>query len=188
MERFIVFDVETPNFKNDRMSAIGVAVVENGGITWEYDTLINPETFFSKFNIGLTGITPEAAGEAPTFPEVWRELEPVFSSGIPVAHNAPFDMGVLRSCLSHYGLTWRRFSPYICTCQIARRCYGLPRNNLNVLCDYLGIDLDHHRAGSDSRAAALLLIDELARGMDIGEFKRFYCMLPKKEAEGGAVP
>ena len=28
--RIIAFDVETPNYRNDRMSAIGVAVVERG--------------------------------------------------------------------------------------------------------------------------------------------------------------
>ncbi len=179
MERFIVFDVETPNFKNDRMSAIGVAVVEGGELVSEFETLVNPETFFNRFNIDLTGITPEAAAEAPAFPEVWEELRPVFESGILCAHNATFDMGVLRACLSHYGITWRKYAPYVCTCQMARRCYGLPHNNLNVLCDYLGIGLDHHRAGSDSRAAALLLIDELARGMNYADFKRFYYMLPK---------
>ncbi len=175
----MVFDVETPNFRNDRMSAIGVAVVENGAVTEEFETLVDPETFFSPFNIQLTGITPEAAAQAPAFPEVWETLRPVFESGILAAHNAPFDMGVLRACLAHYGIAWRKYAPYVCTCQMARRCYGLPHNNLNVLCDYLGIGLDHHRAGSDARAAALLLIDELARGMRSEDFKRFYYMLPK---------
>ena len=33
--KYIVFDVETPNAKNDRMSSIGIAVVENGEITEE---------------------------------------------------------------------------------------------------------------------------------------------------------
>ena len=30
MSRYIVFDVETPNAANNRMSAIGLTVVENG--------------------------------------------------------------------------------------------------------------------------------------------------------------
>ena len=29
-DRFIAFDVETPNSRNDRMSAIGITVIENG--------------------------------------------------------------------------------------------------------------------------------------------------------------
>ena len=31
--KFIVFDVETPNRYNDRISAIGITVVENGAVT-----------------------------------------------------------------------------------------------------------------------------------------------------------
>ena len=32
MNRYIVFDVETPNRGNSRMSAIGISVIENGCI------------------------------------------------------------------------------------------------------------------------------------------------------------
>ena len=74
----MVFDVETPNFKNDRMSAIGVAVVENGLVVEEFSTLVNPEAGFDWFNIQLTGITPEAAEQAPAFPELWQTLRPVW--------------------------------------------------------------------------------------------------------------
>ena len=45
-ERYIVFDVETPNSHNDRMSSIGVVVVEGQDVIQEHYTLINPETHF----------------------------------------------------------------------------------------------------------------------------------------------
>ena len=32
MPKYIVFDVETPNRYNNRMSAIGISIVENGKI------------------------------------------------------------------------------------------------------------------------------------------------------------
>ena len=32
-ERYIAFDVETPNYANDRISAIGISVIENGCVT-----------------------------------------------------------------------------------------------------------------------------------------------------------
>ena len=70
-KRFVVFDVETPNSANDRMSAIGVTVVEGGAIVEEFASLVNPETHFDPFNIRLTGITPEAAAQAPAFPALW---------------------------------------------------------------------------------------------------------------------
>ena len=39
MARFIVFDVETPNRKNNRISAIGITVVEEGKISKEFYSL-----------------------------------------------------------------------------------------------------------------------------------------------------
>ena len=65
-EKYIVFDVETPNSANDRMSAIGLAVVEGNRIVEEFSTLINPEVYFNRFNIQLTGISPEDVVDAPT--------------------------------------------------------------------------------------------------------------------------
>ena len=39
-ERYVAFDVETPNAQNRRMSAIGVCVIEHGQIMQELDTLV----------------------------------------------------------------------------------------------------------------------------------------------------
>lgn len=175
--RYVAFDVETPNRANDRMSAIGVAVVENGLIVEEFSTLVNPEEEFDWFNIQLTGITPEAAERAPAFPEVWETLRPIFSSGLLVAHYAPFDMGVLSKCLHSYGVSWRRWADYACTVQMGRRQYPrLPNHKLNTLCAYLDIPLEHHRAGSDSRACAELIIDYMDHGLDPEQFRRHYKM------------
>lgn len=71
VERYIVFDVETPNRANDRISAIGVAVVEGQSVVHEYYTLINPETHFDAYNTRLTGISPENVADKPNFAEVW---------------------------------------------------------------------------------------------------------------------
>ena len=79
--RYVAFDVETPNSRNDRMSAIGVTVIEDGEIAEEFYTLVNPETRFDPFNIQLTGITPAAVetelrpgrpGQVP--PRLWHPL------------------------------------------------------------------------------------------------------------------
>lgn len=175
---YIIFDVETPNHRNDRMSAIGVAVVQNGAIVKELETLVNPEAPFDRFNIQLTGITPEAVADAPTFGRLWPELEPIFSSGLLVAHNATFDMGVLAKCLRDYGISWRTSADYACTVQMGRKCYpGLPNHKLDTLCRHLRIPLDHHRAGSDSRACASLLIDYQKHGLDPARFQRAYALL-----------
>ena len=107
MSRFIIFDVETPNYRCNRMSAIGITVLEDGVVTNEFSSLINPETDFDAFNIRLTGIDEELVRDAPTFPELWPQIEPLMSSGLLVAHNAVFDLGVLKKCLDHYEIDWK---------------------------------------------------------------------------------
>ena len=102
-EKYIVFDVETPNSANDRMSAIGLAVVEGDRIVEEFSTLINPEVYFNRFNIQLTGISPEDVVDAPTFSDLWPSLKCMLEGGILIAHHAPFDMSVLAKCLDAYG-------------------------------------------------------------------------------------
>ena len=176
-QRYIAFDVETPNYANDRMSAIGITVVEAGEIAGEYYTLVNPEERFDPFNIGLTGITPEMVADKPTFPELWREIGPVMDSGLLIAHNAPFDMSVLAKCLRDYGIRWRPTVRYACTCQMSRRLLPqLPNHKLNTVSDYLGLELDHHHAGSDSLACGEILLHHLEAGASMAPFIRTYDM------------
>lgn len=173
--KYIVFDVETPNFHNDRMSAIGITVVEDGEIIDSFYSLVNPETHFDRFNIQLTGITPQMVEDAPDFARLWQTIEPMMASGVLVAHNARFDLGVLAKCLGAYGITWKPCALYACTCTMARQCYpDFPNHKLNTMCQLLEIELDHHRADSDSEACARLLIDYMAQGLDIKDFLRTY--------------
>ena len=53
IERYIAFDVETPNSANHRMSSIGICVVENGKVVREFATLVDPQTYFASFNISI---------------------------------------------------------------------------------------------------------------------------------------
>lgn len=167
MSRFVVFDVETPNRFNDRMSAIGITVVEDGVITDEFYSLVDPETSFDYFNTMLTGISEESVQGSPTFPELWKTIEPIMSSGMLVAHNAIFDMGVLKKCLRYYEIEWKPYTRYLCTVLVGRRFLPGMKHNLDVLCRYYGIPLDHHHAGSDSRACAEILLHYISDGADL---------------------
>lgn len=174
-ERYIAFDVETPNGANDRMSAIGVSIVEQGRIVEEFTTLVNPETHFNYFNVLLTGITPEAVCTAPTFPQLWHRLKPLLSDGLLLAHNAPFDMGVLGKCLRAYSIEWKPLADYACTCRMSRACFpSLENHRLNTVCKYLDISLSHHQALSDSRACAEIFCACREKGIDVDRFRRTY--------------
>ena len=112
MPKYIVFDVETPNRYNNRMSAIGISIVENGKIVKSFFSYVDPEQSFDWFNTKLTGIDARTVAGAPTFPELWKKIEPILSSGVLVAHNASFDMGVLKKCLKDYNIQWKSAVPY----------------------------------------------------------------------------
>ena len=172
--RFIVFDVETPNRYNNRMSAIGITVIDEGVITNEFFSLVNPETYFDYFNINLTGIDEDVVAQSPNFAELWEEIEPIMSSGMLVAHNAVFDLSVLKCCLRDYGIEWKPYTRYICTVQTGRRLLPGISHRLNDMCDYYGIELQHHRADSDSRACAEILLRYIADGAEIKNHIRTY--------------
>ena len=162
-ERYVAFDVETPNAQNRRMSAIGVCVIEQGQIVQELDTLVDPETHFDPFNVALTGITPEMECGQPTFAALWQLLEPMLRGSILVAHNAPFDLRVLASCLHDYHIDWQPEAAYLCTCQMGKRAYPyLPNHKLN------------------SRACALLLLNYLEKGLQPEAFLRTYRFADRK--------
>ncbi len=173
--RYIAFDVETPNHYNNRISAIGISVVENGEITQEFYTLVDPETHFDSFNIAFTHITPEMVEGKPNFKALWQMIEPIMSSGMLVAHNAVFDMSVLSKCLNDYDIEWKKTTRYACTCQMGKKCLPSLKNHcLNTMCDSLGIALNHHNAGSDSHACAKLLIHYINNGFTPEEYSRPY--------------
>ena len=173
--RYVALDVETPNRYNNRMSAIGLAVIENGEITDQFFSYVNPETFFDDFNTRLTGISAAAVADAPTFPELWRRLEPILSSGILLAHNAVFDLGVLKKCLQDYGIFWLPSVKYSCTVQMGRTLLPKISHKLDALCTYYGIPLNHHQADSDCLACAEIFRRYLFHeGADARRFIRTY--------------
>jgi len=174
--RYIAFDVETPNRMNNRMSAIGISVVEDGRIADSFFSLVDPEQPFDWFNSMLTGINEETVFDAPSFPELWERIEPLLSSGILVAHNAAFDMGVLRKCLAAYEIEWRPTARAICTVTMGRSLLPGISHRLNDLCEYYGIRLDHHQADSDSRACAEILLRYIESGAAPEKYIRTYRM------------
>ena len=173
--RYAVFDVETPNYANNRMSAIGITVLENREIVEQFYSLVNPQCSFDSFNISLTGITPYMAARSPSFPELWEKLRSYLDTGILAAHNAPFDMSVLGKCLRDYGISWKPRAEYVCTCQIGRRVLPqLPNHRLDTMASWLSLPLDHHNAASDTMACAMLLQHYLGLGTDLRKFLRTY--------------
>lgn len=156
MNDIVAFDVETPNSNNDRICSIGLTFIRNGEVAETTSYLINPETCFDDVNIQIHGIRPSDVSSAPTFPEVWEQIGGYLRSNLVIAHNATFDLCVLRKALQAYGISEAMLC-YVCTLQMARKVLpGLPDYKLSTICESANIPLVHHDAGSDSRACAEL--------------------------------
>ncbi|ANF52380.1 DNA polymerase III subunit epsilon [Chryseobacterium glaciei] len=153
---FCAIDFETAT--NDRSSAceVGVCVVQDSKIIETKTWLIKPPSFpyFSQYNIDVHGIVPNDVKNSPTFDEIWYEIQEMMYGTLMIAHNASFDAGVLRACLSHYGI----FTPkidYLCSIQLAKKSWNyLPKYGLKHLAEYHQIKFKHHRAGADAEVCA----------------------------------
>lgn len=175
-KRYICFDVETPNHNNEHMSAIGISVIENGSITDEFFSYVNPEQSFDSFNTELTGISAATVASAPTFAQLWPRIESLMSSGVLVAHNAPFDLTVLKKCLLDYHISWKDRAPYLCTVRIGRAVLPDMSHRLNDMCDFYHIELDHHKADSDSHACAEILLRYMQDNVKVNEYIKTWWM------------
>ena len=98
----------------------------------------------------------------------------MMENGLLVAHNAVFDLSVLKKCLQGYDIEWRRYTRYLCTVQMGKRVLPGMSHKLDVLCDHYGIALNHHQAASDSHACAEILLRYLEAGADVRQFIRTY--------------
>lgn len=157
--RILAIDFETANESRTSACALGVAWIEDGRVVATEEHLIRPPDMrFLPMNTAIHGIRPEDVADAPEFPELWRDLAPRVEGALVLAHNASFDLSVLRHTLAGYGLA-HPCCAYLCTVIVARRAWpGLARHRLDVLAEHLGLTLDHHRAGSDAEACGRIAL------------------------------
>jgi DNA polymerase-3 subunit epsilon len=159
---FLAIDFETASStQRGSACALGFALVESGLVVRTGKSLIDPQlppAEWSGMNIGIHGIRPDAVRGAPPFFKAWEQMLST-ARGFPiVAHNASFDMSVLRAEHERAQVPISGYR-YACSVQLARRTWpDVASAALPNLADYLGIDLDHHDPASDARACALITL------------------------------
>lgn len=89
----------------------------------EVNTLINPGVPIPDFITKITGITDGMVADKPSFMDVFKDLAELTTGerGI-VAHNAPFDLGVLKYEMRRIGMEYNYPWPmnHICTVEATR--------------------------------------------------------------------
>ena len=155
---FITIDFETATSGRDAPCEIGLTFVENSKIIESKSWLINPEVCFNPFNFYIHGISEKDVENEPTFPVIWKEVLPLIEGKFLIAHNAAFDMSVLRGTLERYNIPFPTFN-YACSYIFSKNIWGdLSSYSLKYLCHVNSIRFKHHRAKSDSLATAELCL------------------------------
>ena len=169
--RFIALDVETACSDAASICQIGIACVRPDNRIETFATLVNPRMRFSAFNIQLHGIEPDHVADAPDFCAAFARLAPLLSRHHLIQHSG-FDKRAIHAACSVTALdatAWQWGD----SVRIARRAWpefiGHGGHGLGHLKKRLGLSFEHHDAGEDAKAAAMVVLhaeDRLGLGFD----------------------
>lgn len=159
---FVAIDFETANRSPASACQVGLARIRDGRVVDSDEWLIHPPAGhdeFAPFNVKLHGISAAHVRDAPDWPSTLRRILDFVREDVLVAHNAPFDMGVLvaatRAC--HLPVPQLR---YFCSLRLARKSYTLPSYSLPSASGAAGYRLlQHHDALADAEACAAIVVD-----------------------------
>ncbi|MDR2632925.1 MAG: 3'-5' exonuclease [Treponema sp.] len=150
---FVTIDFETGQYARESACAVGLAKYRQGKLVDSFYSLVRPPVLYIRPDFTeIHGLTVEDVQYAPGFDALWEARIQPFMAGFPVAaHNAPFDMGVLRAVLRWYELSLPRFS-YFCTLALSRHTWPeLASHKLSFLGSTFGITYAAHNALADAQ-------------------------------------
>ncbi|MCW2927886.1 MAG: 3-5 exonuclease [Thermoleophilia bacterium] len=155
--RWAAVDFETATSSRSSACALGVVVVEDGIELHRQAWLIRPpRNAYDVGNIAIHGIRPMDTEEAPEFGDVWGEAMELIGDRPLVAHNAGFDVGVIRRSCEEFRLQ-PPSARYLCTVQLSRRTWpDLTAHKLPIVAGHVGAQLNHHDALSDAAACSTI--------------------------------
>jgi DNA polymerase-3 subunit epsilon len=163
---FTAIDFETANGFRGSACSVGLSKVRDGRIVAEESWLMRPPAGYDRFdprNTRIHGITEDMVAGKPRFGEVFADMADFIGEDLLVAHNAAFDLGVIRSGLEVSELAGPAYD-YACTVILSRRSYSLVSYSLPFVAEAAGVPLQHHHdAVEDARACAGIMIDIAAR-------------------------
>ena len=186
---FVVVDLETTggSHLDCAITEIGAVKICGGEVLGEFQTLVNPAQAIPPFIAVLTGITDSMVASAPRLAEALPSFLEFAQGCVLVAHNAPFDLGFLRSGCAQLGLDWPGFDS-LDTARLARRVLTrdeAPDCKLSSLARLFRTDTTpDHRALHDARATVDVLHGLIGRLGNLGvhtleELRTFTSLVPE---------
>lgn len=153
---FVAFDTETTGLSPSSEGLVEVAAVRfnlQDGAKEYFQTLVNPGKPIPPVATGVHGITDEMVFEAPAIHKVLPSFFAFIEGAVPVAHNAPFDLGFLALHALRSGIQPPDI-PVLDSCMFSRRvCKELPSHKLQSLVEAFSIqESTFHRALADAKS------------------------------------
>ncbi|GAB3602325.1 exonuclease domain-containing protein [Microbacterium aureliae] len=159
---FTAIDFETANSSNASACAVGLVRVRDGEVVATDGWLIRPPSGHDRFfelNTRIHGICAADVAGAKGWTEQLDDLVAFAGSDVLVAHNAGFDMAVLKKASEATGDECPPYR-YACSLQAARRVYALESYRLPFVAAEAGFGaFAHHNATADALACAHVMID-----------------------------
>ncbi|MFV0382387.1 exonuclease domain-containing protein [Paracoccus sp. (in: a-proteobacteria)] len=168
----VVFDTETTGLEpSDRIVQIAGIRVARGRLTGErFETLVNPGRPIPPASTAIHHITDEMVRDAPHMTAALTAFQHFTEDTVLIAHNAPFDMGMLRSVAPETGAYFD--NRILDTVSLSAMVWGgsVP-HTLDALTQRLGIEIPpEHR--------------HTAMGDTIATAQAFLRLIPALEAKG----
>jgi len=163
---FTAIDFETANSSAASACSVGLVKVRDGRVVDRASWFIRPplgHDLFQEWNVRIHGIQPEDVAGAAGWVDQLADLVEFAEDDHLVAHNAGFDMGVIRAACAATLVSCPEYR-YLCSLQVARRTYHLESYRLPVAAMAAGFeDFHHHDALADAEACAAIVVHAARR-------------------------
>jgi len=163
---FTAIDFETANSSPASACSVGLVRVRDGQVVATAGWLIRPPAGhdeFQEWNTKIHGIRAHDVVTAATWADQFDRLCAFAGADVLVAHNAGFDLNVLRRASEATG---GDCPPYrsLCSLQVARKVYELESYRLPKAAEAAGFTgFSHHDALADALACAHIIMDAARR-------------------------
>ncbi|MHA6265199.1 3'-5' exonuclease [Arenibacterium sp. CAU 1754] len=175
---FVPFDTETTGLSVEKDSIVqlgAVRVLNVRMIKGEFiNSFVNPGRPIPSASTAIHGVSDADVAEAPDIATVGRAFHHFARDAVLVAHNAPFDIGLLRKFEPEIGVEWNH--PVLDTVLMSAVIFGTTeQHSLDALCERLSISIPahlRHTAFGDAKATgeALVKLLPLLEGKGVHTF------------------
>ena len=199
LQKYASVDLETTGLNHDenRITEIGIAIVENGEVTGKYSKLVNPQQQIPDNIVKLTGISQEMVEDQPIFDEISDEVLELLN-GLPIiGQNVIFDVNFLEAAFRRKHKNFRAWqkrykeyhyitNTYFDTAYLSRLIFPFfPKFNLSAIAEQFGYAPDvAHRALDDAITAANIfnILLEKTYQLSINELQELQLLLEKNKS------